>query len=212
MFDAAQVNEVIFGPNGLVHGMAAGGVVIVHSTVAPDEIVDIARRGAERDLVIIDAPVSGGPDAAEAGELTVMVGASADDLERCRPMLSIYASQIIPVGDPGAGQLAKLLNNAVFTANLGLVLDAMRVGATLGLNEAGVRDTIRASSGRSFAADVLVGLPTAADLAQSNATPTLTKDVALLTGLCSEIDTGELLAAANHLLTTMAATRPSATP
>jgi 3-hydroxyisobutyrate dehydrogenase-like beta-hydroxyacid dehydrogenase len=177
----ADVDEVLRGGEGALAGMAAGGVVVVHSTVHPDT----CRRLQDDfpDLHVLDAPVSGGGHRAAAGELLVMVGGDERAFERCRPVFSTYADPLVHLGPLGAGQRAKLLNNALFTAQLGLAADVLALGRDQGLDVAGLAAVLLAGSGRSYALEVVSGaghdLAAMAELAG----PLLAKDVALLAGL-----------------------------
>ena len=81
---------------------------------------------------MIDAPVSGGAPAVAEGRLLVMVGGDADVVERCRPVFASYADPIVHLGALGSGQTTKLLNNLLFTANLGTAASTLALGEALG--------------------------------------------------------------------------------
>lgn len=116
--DDADVDEVLRGPGGALASMAAGSTIVVHSTVHPAACVRLQEDYPR--LNFLDAPVSGGGHKAAAGELLVMVGGAAEVVERCRPVLESFADPVLHIGPLGAGHQAKLLNNAVFTAQLTL--------------------------------------------------------------------------------------------
>jgi 3-hydroxyisobutyrate dehydrogenase-like beta-hydroxyacid dehydrogenase len=128
-----DVREVLTGDDGVLAGLASGGVVAIHSTVHPDTCRGIARTAAEQGISVIDAPVSGGGPAAEDGKLLVMVGGDDDIVERCRPVFATYADPIVHLGPLGSGQVTKILNNVLFTANLGGAVSALELGESLGL-------------------------------------------------------------------------------
>ena len=199
LFDAHGLDAVVFGESGIATTMRDRGHLVVHSTVAPEEIVALAARAREHGITVLDAPVSGGP-AARTGDLVVIAGGDPAALEHCRPMMQSYASQILHVGNVGAAQLAKLVNNVIFTANLAVAIDGLRLGDALGLDPAAFRDVVRACSARSMAMDVAIQLPTVEALAATNATTTLSKDVALLEQRIGEGDTGTLFVTAEHLI------------
>jgi 3-hydroxyisobutyrate dehydrogenase-like beta-hydroxyacid dehydrogenase len=180
VFDADGTREILFGADGILAGMSPGGIVAVHSTVAPEEIVDIARGAGEFGITVVDAPVSGGGARAAEGKLVVMAGGDPSAYERCLPMFAAYADQIFQVGDVGAGQRAKLINNALMTAQLGLVADAFEFGRELGLDLEGLTKVLRQGSGRSYALEVIVRSGSFEALARSQAGRTLGKDVRLL--------------------------------
>jgi 3-hydroxyisobutyrate dehydrogenase-like beta-hydroxyacid dehydrogenase len=181
VFDADGTREILFGPDGILAGMSPGGIVAVHSTVAPEEILDIAGGAAAQGITVVDAPVSGGGVRAAEGKLVVMAGGDRSAYERCLPVFATYADQIFHVGDVGAGQRAKLINNALMAAQLGLAADALQLGRELGLHAGGLSEVLRQGSGRSYALEVLVRSGSFDAIARSQAGRTLGKDVRLLT-------------------------------
>ncbi len=130
VFTDQQVRQVCFG-SGLLDALPAGAVLVVHTTASPHTVKEIAERGIE----VLDAPVSGGPHDIAAGRLTVFAGGEKATVERLRPVLAAYADPVLAVGPVGAGQSVKLVNNALFTAQLGLVTEAARLGRGLGVDE-----------------------------------------------------------------------------
>jgi 3-hydroxyisobutyrate dehydrogenase len=114
VFDAAGTNEILFGDSGAAKGMQRDGVIIVHSTVSPNEIVTIADRAwTDHGLRVLDSPVSGGSERAAAGQMVTMVGGPVDVYERCLPILETFSELVVHLGQVGAGQHAKLINNAL---------------------------------------------------------------------------------------------------
>jgi len=183
VFDDVAVEEVIFGTDGLVQGLSPGAVVLVHSTVPPEFIIDVAQRAKEFGIDVLDAPVSGGPDGAELGQLTIMAGGEASVVARVRPLTDILASSVIHLGGLGAGQGTKLLNNAIFTAHLALTDSVAQLAIELEIEPAALMQAISASSGRSFALDMYRNSGTVAKIAAGAARPALTKDVGILRSL-----------------------------
>lgn len=182
VFDAAGVEDVLFGTDGVLAGMAAGGVVTVHSTVSPQQIIAIADRAAGHGVTVLDAPVSGGAPAAESGELLVILAGPEPECERVRPVLETYAGRIVRLGAVGAAQTAKLINNALLAAQVGLVFDALRLGAAHGLDEA-LADVLSAGSARSFALEVATRAGSPTGLARGQFAAAVGKDVELLAGM-----------------------------
>jgi 3-hydroxyisobutyrate dehydrogenase-like beta-hydroxyacid dehydrogenase len=179
VFDADGVEQVLFGPRGVAAGMPAGGIVIVHSTVSPAEIQAIARRAEPFGITVLDAPVSGGPAAAAAGELLVMLAGPAAAADRALPVVKAYAGRVIRLGEVGTAQLAKLLNNALLAAQVALAHDALSLGARHGLGD-GLLDVLRTGSARGFALDLFAQMGSVDALASSQFGPTIGKDVRLL--------------------------------
>lgn len=162
----------------LIPNMIAGSRIAIHSTVHPDTCRAIATQAAGYGIRIVDAPVSGGAPAAQAGKLAVMVGADEADLAACRPVFETFGNPIIHLGPIGAGQQAKLINNSLFTANLGMAHTALRAASELGIVKDAFVQLVRASSGRSYGFDVRANMPPPAKF--RHAGELLDKDVRLL--------------------------------
>jgi 3-hydroxyisobutyrate dehydrogenase-like beta-hydroxyacid dehydrogenase len=149
VFTDEQVTQVSLDPGGVVESAQRGSTIVIHTTGSPMTAQAIADAGRGREVAVLDAPVSGGPNDIEAGAITLFVGGPGPVLEAARPALSAYGSPIIHAGPAGFGQRLKLVNNALFAANLGLTADAMRLGAELGVPADVLTDGLAAgSSGR----------------------------------------------------------------
>jgi 3-hydroxyisobutyrate dehydrogenase len=111
--DTPDVEAVLFGPDGVVAGARPGTLVIDCSTIAPSGSWDFAARLRERDIAMIDAPVSGGSEGAQKATLTIFVGGDAEDVERGRPVLAAMGRTITHVGPIGAGQAVKAVNQVI---------------------------------------------------------------------------------------------------
>jgi 3-hydroxyisobutyrate dehydrogenase-like beta-hydroxyacid dehydrogenase len=148
--DDDGVQQVVGGPDGVLAGLQPGSVLVLHSTIHPDT----PRRLAEQvpaGVGVLDCPVSGGGQMAEQGQQITIVGGSAEVLARVEPILRTHSREVFHVGDLGAGQLAKLVNNTVFTANLTAASEGVRIGAALGLDAAVLQQVLQAGSGASSA-------------------------------------------------------------
>jgi 3-hydroxyisobutyrate dehydrogenase len=150
-----DVREVLLGPVGVLAGLAERAVVLVHSTVAARTCAELAESALDRGAVLLDAPVSGGTSAAAAGTLTVMVGGDAAAFTRVRPVLERLGSVVCHVGETGAGQRMKLLNNALSFSNGRIASIAIENAVRLGLELEAVLAVLRSSSARSFSLDVI---------------------------------------------------------
>jgi 3-hydroxyisobutyrate dehydrogenase len=146
-----DVREVISGEYGVLAGLAPGGIIAIHSTVHPDTCSEIARLAAAQGVSVIDAPVSGGGPAVEAGTLLVMIGGEKADAEKVRPVFATYADPIVHLGPLGSGQVAKILNNLLFTANLGSAMSALELGESLGVPRERLCEVISRGSATSKA-------------------------------------------------------------
>lgn len=178
----------------LIPAMRAGTRIAIHSTVLPETCLRLAAMCEERGIGFIDAPVSGGAPAAEAGKLTVMCGGATAIVEAARPILETFGSLIVHLGGVGAGQQAKIVNNSLLAANMGLAHAAVGAAEALGIDRAAIAQLIAASSGRSFGFDVYARLPR--PNAFSVGAPLLVKDVGLLQQILADDEGAGMLAAA----------------
>jgi 3-hydroxyisobutyrate dehydrogenase-like beta-hydroxyacid dehydrogenase len=156
--------------------MAPGGIVAVHSTVHPDTCRRLAAQAAERGVAVVDAPVSGGGGAAAERRLLVMTGGDDEHVDRCRPVFETFADPVIHLGPLGSGQMAKLLNNLVFTAQITMALDTFSFADRLGVDRGALADVLAHGSGGSRVAAILA--MSAFDTSgMRGAAPLLRKDV-----------------------------------
>lgn len=162
----------------LIPAMAPGGVIIIHSTVHPELCQSLAEQAKARGLTLLDAPVSGGGEGAANGTLTVMLGGDEDAVATVRPVLESFAGTIVHLGDVGAGQVAKLVNNSMMAANLAVSHFAIEAAKTLKIDPKAFVDLVKVSSGRSFAFDVCARMPEPS--AFNHGAKLLAKDVRLL--------------------------------
>jgi len=183
VFDAAGTQEVLFGPDGAAQAMTPGSIIAIHSTLSPAEVRALEAQAASRGLRLLDAPVSGGRIKASLGELVTMIGGDAGTLEQCRPVFSAFASLIVHLGGVGAGQQAKLINNATLAANIVVAADAFAIAERLGLDRDALAEVLRSGSGRSYGVEMAAPPEALRYMANSQARPALAKDVRLLTEL-----------------------------
>lgn len=142
--DTPDVADVVFGPNGVVHGAAAGALIVDMSTIAPGATRRFAERAAETGVGWLDAPVSGGSEGARLGTLSIMIGGASADLERARPVLEAMGTTITHVGPVGAGQLAKAMNQVVIAGTYAAVAEGIVLGLKAGID---VEAALRALAG-----------------------------------------------------------------
>jgi 3-hydroxyisobutyrate dehydrogenase-like beta-hydroxyacid dehydrogenase len=173
--DDAGVEQVVAQ---LLRSMQSGSRIAIHSTVQPDLCRELARKARQKNIQLIDAPVSGGGVGAAAGALTVMVGGEATAVSAATPIFKTFATQIVHLGGVGAGQTAKLVNNALMAANLALAHHALEMSDVLGIDRPALIELIKASSGRSFGFEVRARMTTPA--AFRHGASLLAKDVCLL--------------------------------
>lgn len=170
----------------LIPAMRPGSRIAIHSTIHPETCRGIERLAAEREISVIDAPVSGGSPAAEAGTLTLMLGGDPEAIAAARPVFETFGRLIVRLGEVGAGQHAKLINNTLLAANIGLTDMALAAGAQLGVAPDALVELLMASSGRSFGLEVRARMPVPTSFAHGAAL--LKKDVRLLGEVLGERD------------------------
>jgi 3-hydroxyisobutyrate dehydrogenase len=197
VIDDDGVRDVVLGAGGALAGMAPGGIIAVHSTVSPRTCAEIALAAAPAGVAVVDAPVSGGGHMAAAGKLLVLVGGADTDVARAMPVFRTYGDPVLHVGPLGSGELVKLINNALMTAQLGLADDALRTAASLGLDPGAVAAAVLQASGASFSLGVRSRMP--AGLEGFVAHRLLRKDLDILASVVG-VDLGALGAAAESAL------------
>jgi 3-hydroxyisobutyrate dehydrogenase len=153
----ADVEDVLLRSDGVLEGISEGGVVAIHSTIHPDTCSRVADHAARRGIGVIDAPVSGGGGAATRRTLLVMVGGEEEHLARCRPVFDTFADPVIHLGPLGSGQMAKLVNNLVFTAQVTVSLEAFTFADELGMDRSAMAEVLAHGSGGSRASAILAG-------------------------------------------------------
>ncbi|NMF88771.1 NAD(P)-dependent oxidoreductase [Aromatoleum petrolei] len=150
-----DVERVALGEGGFVEGARPGWVHVDMSTIAPGTTRRIAAALAVRGAAMLDAPVSGGSVAAEAGTVAMMVGGDAAVLERVRPLLATFSRAIVHVGDNGAGEVAKACNQMVMVAAIQACAEAMLLAQAHGVDAAKVREALMGGSASSRMLDVM---------------------------------------------------------
>jgi 3-hydroxyisobutyrate dehydrogenase len=133
--DAAAVDQVVFGRDGLATVAGAGKLVVDFSSIHPDATRAIAARlKAANGMGWIDAPVSGGTKGAEEGTLAVMAGGDAADVERARPYVLTMARRLTHMGPIGAGQTTKLCNQVIVGCAMTVLAEATRLAVNAGID------------------------------------------------------------------------------
>lgn len=179
----ADVDEVVAGEHGVLSGLAAGGIVAVHSTVHPDTCRRLAAGAGAHGVTLVDAPVSGGGMAAEQGRLLVMVGGEPDAVARCRPVFATYGDPVVHLGPLGTGLVTKLLNNLLFTANLATAVSTLELGRSLGVDPGRLAEVVSHGTANSFALARVADGGGNVDRIAQHAGALLRKDVGLVADL-----------------------------
>jgi 3-hydroxyisobutyrate dehydrogenase-like beta-hydroxyacid dehydrogenase len=148
--DDAAVESLLEGPNGWLAQEGADRTVVVHSTVLPATASRLAEAASDCGVGLLDAPVSGGADRAERGDLTIMVGGEEKVLERVRPLLETEGSRIRLVGPAGAGAATKLANQLMMLSALAGAHEALELASAHGVSEESVLDVVASCTGDSW--------------------------------------------------------------
>lgn len=123
--DTPDVEAVILGEDGVIHGTKAGDLVIDCSTISPQVTQEIGAKLAEKGVHMLDAPISGGSEGAAKGTLSIMVGGDAVQFERALPAFQAMGKAITHVGEAGAGQTVKLVNQILVVGNALAMCEAL---------------------------------------------------------------------------------------
>lgn len=149
--NAAQLEEVLHGPSGVVPVLEPGAAIILTSTVGAEAVEAEADRLAETGIGLVDAPVSGGPVRAGEGDLLVTCGATPEVWEVARPVLDEMAGTLVLVGDaPGKGQSMKTVNQLLCGVHIAAAGEALALAGKLGLDQRMVLDALMAGAAQSF--------------------------------------------------------------
>jgi 3-hydroxyisobutyrate dehydrogenase len=131
------VKECVFGPDGIARADVQGKVLIDHSTADPGRTRDMATKlRREKSMAWIDAPVSGGPVAARDGTLTVMAGGGAADIKGVQPLMADLSANFTHMGANGAGQMAKVINQAIVGTTYVVMAEALALAEASGIDAA----------------------------------------------------------------------------
>lgn len=152
--DTPDVEEVVLGKNGVIHGVKPGSVVVDMSTIAPSATRDLASILAKKGIEMLDAPVSGGDIGAIQGTLSIMVGGKPEVFERVRPVLECMGKTIVYIGGSGAGQVAKACNQIVAGVTIEAVAEALTLARASGVDAAKVREALLGGFAYSKALEV----------------------------------------------------------
>ena len=187
--DAPQIDTVLFGAAGAAAALAPGTVVIVSSTVAPAYVATLAARLQGLGMRVLDAPVSGGPQRAAAGTMTVMVSGASATIEECGALFKAIAGNTFVVGStPGAAATFKVLNNQLAAVNLSAGAEAMAMAMRAGIDPGKFMEVVNASSGASWIFSERMARALAGDRTPRAAVTLLHKDVGLAVDTAQAMD------------------------
>ncbi|WP_420639626.1 NAD(P)-dependent oxidoreductase [Candidatus Poriferisocius sp.] len=145
-----DLRAVVLGDDGALGAMAAGSVLVDHTTASADVARELAGVCAERGIGWLDAPISGGQAGAENGVLTVMCGGRPEDFEAAAPVMDAYASAVTLMGPAGSGQLTKMVNQILCAGTVQGAAEALAFGERAGLDMEKVLDAVTKGAAGSW--------------------------------------------------------------
>ena len=148
--DTPDVEAVILGENGVIHGAKAGSLVIDCSTISPQATTAIAEKLAAKGVQMLDAPVSGGSEGAAKGTLSIMIGGAAEDVARAMAVFQAMGKTITHVGGTGAGQTVKLVNQVLVVGNCLAMCEALLLAQAGGVDLKKTYDAISQGAAGSW--------------------------------------------------------------
>lgn len=140
--DTPQVEEVLFGENGVSSGLRGNQVVVDMSSVSPIATKEFAQKINRLGCQYLDAPVSGGEVGAKAGSLTIMVGGPQEAFEQVRPLFELMGKNITLIGGNGDGQTTKVANQIIVALNIQAVAEALLFASRAGADPSKVRQAL----------------------------------------------------------------------
>lgn len=149
--DTPDVEAVLLGANGAAQTLAAGACVVDMSTISPQVARELANELGEKQITLLDAPVTGGDVGARNATLTIMVGGPAEAFERVRPVLELMGKHVVHVGPSGCGQMLKACNQILCAVNMIGVCEALMLAKRSGLDLALAIETLGSGAGGSWA-------------------------------------------------------------
>ena len=150
--DSKASEDVICGASGILEGARSGLILIDMGSIAPEMSRSIAQRAGQKGVSMLDAPVTGNPKVAAAGNLGIMVGGPRDTFETCQPIFELLAAKIVYVGEKnGMGTTLKLLNNLILGVAIQAVSEALVLSAKVGIDPQKVIDITSVGGARTGA-------------------------------------------------------------
>src|SRR5215813_9172114 len=146
-----EAEAVLLGRDGIAGAARRGLIVGIASTVAPSTMARLATRLADTGIVLLDMPLTRGEPAAGAGELLVMVGGDTEAFESCKPALASFASSIFHLGQLGAGQVGKMVNNLILWSCISANHEGLKLAEGLGVDPERLRAALLKSSAANWA-------------------------------------------------------------
>lgn len=148
--DTPDVEQVLVGENGVLHGAKSGALVVDMSTISPQATRAIGAQLGEKGIAMLDAPVSGGSEGAAKGTLSIMVGGEPEHVERVRPVFEAMGKTIVHVGALGDGQTVKLANQILVVGNTLAMCEALLFAQASGVDVQKTYDAVKNGAAGSW--------------------------------------------------------------
>jgi 3-hydroxyisobutyrate dehydrogenase len=179
--NAAQTEQVLFGDNGAAAALRPGSLVVMCSTVPPDWSVALEGRLAERGLLYLDAPISGGAAKAASGQMTMMTAGRPDAYAKADGVLEAMAAKVYRLGDKaGNGSKVKIINQLLAGVHIAAAAEAMALGLREGVDADALYEVITHSAGNSWMFENRMAHVLAADYTPLSAVDIFVKDLGLV--------------------------------
>lgn len=194
-----QVEETVYGPNGILASGKQGLIVADCSTAVPDSTKKVSADCAAKGITFIDTPMTRTPKEAEAGKLGLMVGGDKAVLEKIRPVLSTFSDLIIHTGDVGTAHQVKLINNFLSLGHAAVAAEAISVAAKAGVDMAALRDIVMGGGAASVMFGRLINVPLSDDDSHAKfAIRNARKDLRYYTNMTENMPVASPIAEAIH--------------
>ncbi len=187
--DSPDVEAVALGDQGIIHGAPPGSIYIDCSTISPAVARSVADAMQQRDVAMLDAPISGGDVGAKAGTLAIMVGGEAEAFDRCLPIFEAMGKTIVHVGPSGAGQVVKLCNQVAGALNLLAMAEAVTLSRQAGVDPVKMLEVVSAGAAGSWMLANLGPRAVEGDFAPGFMVELMQKDLRLIAETASETRT-----------------------
>lgn len=155
-FDS-EIDAALFGPHGVLEGAKPGLVIAIASTVAPAAMREIAEKAKTAPVKFLDAPLARGEPAAENGKLLIFAGGDKSTFEACRTAFATFADAIHYLGELGAGQTGKMVNNLILWACISANDEGLKLARAMGVAQEPLRQALLQSSARNWALETWLG-------------------------------------------------------
>lgn len=185
--NSQDVEQVVLGAEGLIHGFKPGGVLVEMETISPSVARSVAAELEKKGVGMLDAPVSGGPMGAEQATLAIMAGGKPEVFERIKPLFACMGKTIVRVGDSGAGQITKACNQLLLLVTAQGAAEALALAGRCGVDPATVREVLMGGIASSRVLDVFGKRMVERNFANGIDARLYHKDLAIALGLVHEL-------------------------